>query len=215
MNKLLSIFVLSTLLFSCAEVPAPAVNYYVLNTPIFNQSADLSSHKLAITAQEKTLIIDDIVLPQYLKQPSLVMLVSDNQLHYAHYDVWGESLEQGIKKTLALFLNHQQAEKQLLLPRNNIDKNVHLSIEIDHFYPTDQGDVILSGRYWFTIKSSKVNKNIYKNGALEFYFKQNITANGYSQAVKQMHALLEQLANNINQQKRVFITALSVEKNTD
>jgi len=224
MNKLLSVLTLSMLLFSCAEVPTPTVNYYLLNTPIPTKNSDQLPQKLAKTTQEKQLIIDDIVLPQYLKQPSLVMLVATNQLHYAHYDVWGESLEQGIHKTLTLLLNklfeqpqlsRQKVNKQFLLTKDSIDKKIHLTVVIDHFYPTDQGDVILSGHYWFTNQSVNVNKKLYKKEVLKFYFKQSITANGYSQAVTQMHDLLEQLANNINQQALVFFTPLSAEKNKD
>lgn len=221
MNNLLTIFALSTLLFSCAEAPSSKVTSYLLNTPEFNKSVVQSLQKITMAEHENRLILDDIVLPEYLKQPSLVMLVSGNQLHYAHYHVWGESLEQGIKKTLTLFLNHlfgqqqlnqQQVGKLLVLEKNDVNKTLHLSLEIDHFYPTDQGDVILTGRYWFNGSSSKVNNLSYKKNTVEFNFKQSIIANGYSQTVKQMHVLLGKLANNINQQTLVYMTTLPIGK---
>jgi len=127
------------------------------------------------------------------------MLIGENQLHYARYHLWGESLDHGIakyiKQVVNIFGNRENVNKELgdrelrNLDDNN-DKTLKLTIEIDHFYPTDQAQVILSGRYWLKNKANK--KQVF-----EFAFKQALSADGYSQAVKQMHALIEQLAKKI------------------
>jgi len=193
MNKLLTVLALSTLLFSCAEAPSPQLTYYLLNTPVVTPVKQLPEKN------NTGLVIDEIVLPQYLKQPSLVMLMAENQLHFSHYHLWAESLEQSIHKVLWLLLTYPEQATQ-----DNLFNKLHVTVEIDNFFPSEQGKVILSGRYWLTTSGSKVNKKLYKKYEYEFNFTQNINADGYSQAVKQMLDLLEQLSKEINKKAIVL-----------
>ncbi|PCI61836.1 MAG: hypothetical protein COB35_05205 [Gammaproteobacteria bacterium] len=180
MNKFLSVVMLSALLFSCAQAPTPNIHYYLLNTPVINEQVK----KTAVLDPSAHIELDRVLLPQYLKQQSLVMLIGENQLHYARYHLWGESLAHGIAKYIRQAVNH------LNIQDVKNAKTLKLTIEIDHFYPTDQAQVILSGRYFFKNKFNK--KRVF-----EFAFKQALRADGYSQAVKQMHALIEQLTQKI------------------
>ena len=199
------IFILITVsvgLFSCAQAPTPEVNYYLLNTPEQNISANTHAETID---EHSAITLVNVVLPQYLKQSSIVMLMNENQLHYARYHLWGESLTSAIAKIMNQSLMNtalvNKALSQQLLPQNAKQQVLHLVVEIDHFYPTDQARVILSGRYWLTNKNTKVKNS---KQAFDFAFKQTLTADGYGQAVKQMHVLVKQLTENIIQQAKVF-----------
>ena len=192
-NITFSLITVTLLLFSCAQAPTPKVSYYLLNAPEHNLAGDNEQtvvggeHKVA---GDHKIILDNVILPQYLKQSSIVMLMNENQLHYARYHLWGESLQQGITKLI----------KQALTITNK-QQSLHLTIEIDHFYPTDQTNVILSGRYWLSMTEAEVKNNQY---VFNFAFKQALKADGYGQAVKQMHVLIKQLAAQINQHAVAF-----------
>jgi len=179
MNKLCSVILLSVFLSSCAQSPAPEVNYYLLDTAnVTTKNLANNNQQESLLIKKNNIIIDDILLPQYLKQSSIVMLIGENRLHYAHYNLWGENLAQGVSKLI------QQSIGQI-----NSPEPIHLTIEIDHFYPTEQGSVILSGRYMLTLKK---DKKLFK-----FTLTQDLHEDGYSEAVKKMQLLIKELAKNI------------------
>jgi uncharacterized protein len=184
MKKLFIISLLSVFLSACSSAPAPQVNYYLLNTPIANN---------LVTATAKNAIkvtLHDIRWPHYLKRQSLVMLVGENKINFSHYHLWAESLAQGFAKSLKQEFSQQSA---IALVENRDNTTLDLTIEIAHFYPTDNAQVVLSGRYWLATPVN-VNKNVYQQQPIAFSFQQALTANGYAQSVKQMRALITLLA---------------------
>jgi uncharacterized lipoprotein YmbA len=177
---------LSVFLCSCAQSPVPEVNYYLLDTPnVTAKNLANNNQQKSILIKNNNIIIDDILLPQYLKQSSIVMLIGENRLHYAHYNLWGENLEQGVSKLI------QQSIGQI-----NSPEPIHLTIEIDHFYPTVQGKVILFGRYELTLKKEKKT--------FMFAFTETLNTGGYGEAVKKMQLLIKTLAKNIISNVKVF-----------
>ncbi len=186
MNKLYSVILLSIFLSSCAQSPATEVNYYLLDTPnVIAKKLINNNLQESIPIKANNIIIDDVLLPQYLKQSSIVMLIGENRLHYAHYNLWGENLAQGVSKLI------QQSIGQI-----NSPEPIHLTIEIDHFYPTEQGRVILSGRYMLRLKK---DKKLFK-----FTLTQGLHKGGYSEAVKQMQLLIKELAKNITRNAKTL-----------
>jgi len=176
MKKIFSLVFFSLLLMSCAEAPVAQVHYYLLNTPSLKKSeqAPLSTKK------QNLLTIKQVVLPQYLNQASIVMLIDHNQLHYARYHVWAENLNIAITKQI----------KHVIAQQNNVSNSTQVTIEIDHFYPTEQSEVILAGHYRF--KKANNDKQL-----VNFSFKQALKSDGYAQAVLQMQQLVTLLAQDI------------------
>ena len=188
MKNLLITAILSTFLFACSSAPEAEINYYLLNSPnLIKQPIKSANYQANIN-----IVINEIYLPQYLKQPSLVMLIGLNKLHFSHYNLWGENLTQGIKKSLS-----QEFVKLHLMDNNNTDKTpthqVRLSLVIDHFYPTDQSQIILAGHYNLTADQAMSKTKVVK----VFKFEQAIEKDGFTQTVIQMRSLLTQLAQQI------------------
>jgi len=182
MKRILSIVILSVLLISCAETPVERTHYYLLNTTVLDKSKQVS-----INSNNQHLItIEQVVLPQYLNQASIAMLIDQNQLHYARYHVWAEDLSSAITKQL----------KQVIAQQNSVPSATKVIVEIDHFYPTEQSEVILAGHYW--LKKSNTDPQL-----VNFSFKQGLKADGYAQAVLQMQQLVVLLADDIIEQSKL------------
>lgn len=127
------------------------------------------------------------------------MQVAENQLHFSHYDLWGESLTNAIEKSLKQDLNNL-AEKNKVAFVAQVDKKLpSLSVEIDHFYPSAQANVILAGRYWFSANSNNAKATVSQVSIpIEFNFERSLTNNGYAAAVKGMRNMITELAQKIS-----------------
>ena len=131
-------------------------------------------------------------LPEYLKQPNLVLQLSEHELSYAYYHTWAESLDDAVIKSL-----HQDLRVMLKSQSKKTEKTnqtrVNLIINIDHFYATFNSDVILAGNY--TIVNSQQTKAL--SPEYNFTFKANIEADGYPHSVAKMRGLVKELAQDI------------------
>ncbi len=199
MKNILLTSILITLLSACTSSREYKVTYYLL-TPYSAQAEPFEVLHQQVEASKKiALYLQDVRLPQYLKQMQLVMLKSDNQLHFSRYHLWAENIEQSIRKSLKQALTQVVWLNQSM----NIETSnpVNLVIEIDDFYPTIQGKVVLTGRYW--LQNSDLNKQV------NFTFVEPLQQDGFAASVKQMHALLELLAIDIEQSLSLFINNTS------
>tara|TARA_B100001063_G_C16737922_1_gene543059 strand:+ start:803 stop:1417 length:615 start_codon:yes stop_codon:yes gene_type:complete len=125
-------------LIGCAS-SGSALQYYLLHSttsPSATQHASSPHH----------LLINKIVLPDYLKQRGLVYQTSSTNLHIATEHLWAEPLDEGITKSLKAALRTQGV---MLVTHNVNAKEVsdYLTLQIDDFIATWQGDIILSGQY--------------------------------------------------------------------
>ncbi|EAQ67254.1 putative lipoprotein [Marinomonas sp. MED121] len=174
--------ILSLFLLGCNSQPTPSSHYYMLNQ---QQESD---------GVYGVSPIKDIQLnlPEYLKQPNLVLQLSEHELSYAYYHTWAESLDDAVIKSL-----HQDLRAMLKSQSKKTEKTnqarVNLIINIDHFYATFNSDVILAGNY--TIVNSQQTKAL--SPEYNFTFKANIEADGYPHSVAKMRGLVKELAQDI------------------
>lgn len=190
--RIIPIFI-SVLLLGCNSQPTPTSHYYILNQQFDTQGL------------EKVSPVRDIQLslPEYLKQPNLVIQLSEHELSYAYYHTWAESLDDAIQKGL-----HQDlrtlVKKQVTSGKQqdiNANSQVNLILDIDHFYATIDSKVVLTGSYSFI--------NTQETQALSpkynFTFKAEIEADGYPHSVAKMRYLINDLAQDINTNYQTLI----------
>ncbi len=173
------IFFVLMLLTACGNPKVPVTHYYLLSA-----GQEQSEHQTEPTTSR--LYLADIRLPQYLKQDHLVMKLSENKLHFSRYHQWAEGLAQAFAKSIK-----QQVHTANFVLRPS-DSELSLVIEIDDFYPTEQGQVILTGRYWVNHHNAPDTAI-----AVPFNLRASLTTTGFEHAVKKMHLLVVLLAKQI------------------
>lgn len=162
--------------------PALDTYYYILdNTP---QSQAHSAVNSGSTTSLKQVKVRSVAMPDYLNQPNLVIKLSDHQIKIANYHFWAEDLRQSVQQVLINELNLKNPETSFIQTCVSCDE---LVITVDHFYPTQSGDVVLSGSYYRT--SNYVLNN--------FVLKRTLDKGGYDEAVSAMRLLLGELADQI------------------
>jgi uncharacterized lipoprotein YmbA len=184
--KILVTLFLTTGLLGCVSSTAPpeTFNYILDNQPTGIQS----TLKTATVLTKQTAIrVLAVQVPDYLNQPNLVLKLSDHQIKIANYHFWAEDLSQSIQRVLINELNSTHSDFSYRERCAGCDE---LAITIDHFYPTEQGNVVLSGSY------EKVTKDD-NRGHVRFYLTQKLEKGGFDEAVSVMRALLGELAQQI------------------
>lgn len=177
--------VLSTFLLGCNSKPTPTSHYYMLNQQI-------STENLSGVSPIKQV---QLTLPEYLKQPNLVLKLSEHELSYAYYHTWAESLDQAITKSLQSDL--KSLDKQTKSGEKT-NKKVSLVLNIDHYYATINSTVVLAGSY--TLVNTQQTKAL--SPQYNFSFSAEIEADGYPHSVAKMRALINTLANDVYQNYR-------------
>jgi uncharacterized lipoprotein YmbA len=176
---------LSSGLLGCITNSTPSQTFhYILDSEPFVEIANRANSAVAMQTQIK---ISQINVPDYLNQPNLVLKLSNHQIKIANYHFWAENLRQSIQRVLINELNNNSANLNYTQQCTSCDA---LAITIDHFYPTQQGDVVLSGSYeWMTQDGSQQQ--------IRFSFSRKLEQGGYDEAVATMRALLSELAQQI------------------
>ena len=177
------------LLVGCSSAPLSKTSYYLLN----NQKAGLTTNDVSgdSSMPKKVMVLSVRDLPEYLIQPHLVMQMVDHQLNYAHFHMWAEPLQLGLKKALLTELNSNNTETYFIAEnRDNREDNLAtVVVNIDYFHASSDSLVTLSGQYWL----SKSNEKQYSQ-VQPFYFEQQLEQDGYPHSVAKMRALVSQLA---------------------
>lgn len=155
----------------CSQTENISTSYYILSQP------SASSNNVNIIDVGATAV--KVYLPEYLKQPYLVIETDEHKLHYSHQNMWAQSLAADIEHML----------KSNLKVKSSIDKNSSnpLEVFIHFFHVNESGTVVLEGQF----------KN--QNGvAKDFNIKGQLDNAGYQASVKVMSKLVIQLADQIN-----------------
>ena len=203
-NKNIFLVCLALLLSACSSAPKKETNYYLLNTHVVN---DISQNRAL-----NNLAVDDVLikvrLPEYLMQPNLVIQMGKHRLHYARYHLWAENLQPAITKALVAEM------KKIMLEKSSIDSSINRSsynfveraqgrqgqksftLQIDHFYPNDRSQVIMSGKFWVTGFNHRNASQ-----SQQFHFEQTLQNDGYPHAVLQMRGLVSRLAEYLVEQQ--------------
>lgn len=153
--------------------------YYMLET---------SSPHMVDSSGKKIVGVSLLKLPSYLDQGALVMKREGNTLDVASYHLWANDLADSIKNVLLVDLNKTETHYFYV---NRCSDCAQLIFDINHFYATESGDVVLSGYY--SIENSDVN-------AIEkaFYFKRALDVDGFDESVNKLRDLISDLSADIH-----------------
>jgi len=190
MKQALIIFSLSIMLITaCSSNNTAKTQYYLLNSPTLNKASDNNNNNKPVV------IINLLELPEYLKQASLVLQLSEHQLHYAHFHMWAEPLQVSITEGLLQDLNAIDSHHNYMpvLNPQQLTSTTEVILKINAFHSTHQSQAILTGRYWLKEKN---NNNAVK--VHNFTLTADLNANGYPHAVEKMRAVITELANDIS-----------------
>ncbi len=166
------------------------LNYYLLHSPNSDNKTE-QQPRFQLSLQK-------LVLPEYLKQRSLVMQTSATTLHFSSQHVWAEPVQSGMIKALenALWEKHQI----LSVPAGLADykqglPNADVAIIVDDYLPTFDGKAILRGKYWVIYPDQNKKMHI-------FNLQRTLDEDGFDHAVVQMQKLVNELsahiADNVN-----------------
>jgi uncharacterized lipoprotein YmbA len=173
------------MLTACSSTPE-RVNYYVLS----NQSSEWQSTELS-ASQSLIVTLSKLSLAKYLSQPNLALLEREHEINYANKHVWAEPLDSSFAKALVDDFNRLDSVRLLLAGDPNAGgSDLSLQIRIDHFLPTDSGNVVLIGDYWLLKKGEVlVSKS--------FSLSEPLDKDGYAHSVAIQRQLVNELAKNL------------------
>lgn len=195
MKQALIIFSLSIMLITaCSSNNTAKTQYYLLNSPTLNKASDNNNNNRPVV------IINLLELPEYLRQASLVLQLSEHQLHYAHFHMWAEPLQMSITEGLIQDLNAIDNHHNYMpvLNPQQVKSTTEVILKINAFHSTHQSQAILTGRYWLKEKN---NNNAVK--VHHFTLTADLNANGYPHAVEKMRTVITELANDISKNMAV------------
>ena len=110
----------------------------------------------AASPQELSLGVGPLKLPDYLLRPQIVKQKNANQLDYAEYDRWAESLDENFVRVLAANLSQLiPTDKVHIYPWLEImSVQYQLLVEVTRFGQTEDGSIILTV-YWSVLDHAK------------------------------------------------------------
>jgi uncharacterized lipoprotein YmbA len=171
----------SLLLLGCSAIEAEKpVNYYVLDA-----KPSAVNKKLI----HSTYAVNPIELPDYLNQPNIVLRDESQRLHIAYYHSWADDLASTIRRVVITELNSTKNNARFNARCDNCDS---ITITLAHFYPTTQGEVVLSGSYQI-IQAEQAPLS------QDFFIQVDLEKDGYEHAVEKMREALVALTALINQ----------------
>jgi uncharacterized lipoprotein YmbA len=106
----------------------------------------------------------------------------------ANYHSWADSLDDAIGRALLNDLNNLNENSEFVSRCNSCDS---ISVTIEHFYPGADGKLLLSGFFEISSKNAE-------NTLSRFQFVDDLSIDGYANAVKQMREQVGTLAAQIN-----------------
>lgn len=176
---------LTILSVSCVNKPAaPQTRYYVLDAKPSNAS---KSNSLSNT-KTNTINILPVSLPAYMNQSNMVLKLSDHQIRLSNYHFWAEDIRKSIQRVLISDLNQMSSDTTFTQACN---KCTRLELSINHFYPTQSGEVLLAGNYQIIDETRRL---------IEFSFNTDLQKGGFDESVASMRQLLTQLSAHIHEQ---------------
>lgn len=178
------------LLAACSSGKSQKTQYYLLNSPTSTSTNNTTIHN----QNSQNIAITLIELPDYLKQPSLVLQLSSHQLHYSHFHMWAEPLQSSFLEALTQDLNNINSRLHYFIPKasnQEISTDV-VFVKVNAFHATHQSQAILTGTYW--LQGEDFKGEIAENN---FNLTVALNQDGYEHAVEQMRKNVGQLAKKI------------------
>ncbi len=170
-------------LFSCSS-SAPPLRYYLLH--------DVSHTASGTQTFERQVVLKSLILPEYLKQAGLVYQLGPAELHISQSHFWSESIDVGISR----LIRKDIANDGILLTASinmssPTQEATELSLFIDDFLPTWEGNVILAGRYEFKSNNGKTLLQ-------HFHYTQALNDDGFEHSVLAMRSVIGSLSEDIS-----------------
>ncbi|MDH3647773.1 MAG: PqiC family protein [Gammaproteobacteria bacterium] len=201
MNCIRTSFVVLALigLTACASQPATD-QYYSLVLAADSVTPTASAEKA-----ETLIIVGPIQLARYLSQPGLPLQTGTSQIQTANHHFWAEPLDEAISKVLVGDISQRvdNVAVDRVAGRWTGDGDCQVRVEFDKFHPTENSQVVATGRYWIHESAgARVTKK-------EFEIVQTLSENGYAHAVHKLRASLAILASEIVGQMSASAVCLS------
>ena len=192
--KTVIMVMLSVIMFTaCSSNNTPKTQYYLLNSPTL--AVGTSKNEITKNEPQSTISVALLELPEYLAQPSLVLQLSDHQLHYSHFHIWAEPLKLGLAQALSHDLNSNDSKVNFIVNTElRADLKADIIIKISAFQATHQAQVILTGSYIINTEKASPQSDTINNFNLVVDLKEN----GYPHAVEKMRQVTLLLANDIS-----------------
>lgn len=190
-SKFFLLFCILSGVISCSS-SAPPLRYYLLHGV-----APASGDSSAELNFQQTVVLNALVIPDYLKQAGLVYQLSPAELHISQSHFWSESVDVGINQLLrdGMKRSNIQLVSAARVPTNT-DEFVSLSLFIDDFLPTWQGYVILKGRFELKDKSGEVSVH-------EFHYTQSLSEDGFDHSILAMRSVINSLSSDLSSSLKV------------
>lgn len=189
MKPILIVSIVSIFLLAACSANTPQKSqYYLLNSPTSTNNVNIrheNSQKITLTLLE---------LPDYLKQPSLVLQLSNHQLHYSHFHMWAEPLQSSFLEALTQDLNNINSRLHyfVIAASSQETSSDVVFVKVNAFHATHQSQAILTGTYW--LQGKDVTDQIAEHN---FNLTVALNQDGYEHAVEQMRKSVSQLAQKI------------------
>lgn len=175
------------LLTACSANTPNKTQYYLLNSPT-NITSLVQNNE-----SQQNVSIKLLALPEYLKQPSLVLQLSSHQLHYSHFHMWAEPLQSSFSQALIEDLNQKDKRFHYINSINTPQKTPTntINVSITAFHATHLSQALLTGTFW------QENTSATEHQTNNFAIALPLNQNGYEHAVEQMRKSISQLAEKI------------------
>jgi len=134
---ILGLFALISLSACTSSVDIPNTYYYVLDANAPNSSYN----QPVIKHGDRIVKVLPVQVPDYMRQPNLVLKLQDHEIKIANYHFWAEDLRLSIQRVLLKELNAMHGDIHF---SERCSPCEEILMIIDHFYPTEGGEVILA-----------------------------------------------------------------------
>jgi len=187
MTKTLITTAIAILLGGCSSKPSE-ITWYHLNGLIPKQATPND----VIGKNRQYIQLVKISVPDYLKQSKLVMRTAPYEMQFSTSNLWVQPPEKDIPAALLSELNALSQEYYFDYHPAKAP-SAQLFIDVLHFYPTENSEVIFSGQWGLLHQAASHRQNH------SFQFTLDLTKDGYRHAVSQQRELISLLARDINE----------------
>jgi len=190
MTKLrLAFYLFITFLTACTSAPAK-IEYYSLS---FDLEAASSKSTTLEDDEKKLVLVEQIVLADFLRQQGLVVQTSKNKIHISSQHRWAESLDEAISRTIIGHLENNLPQYRFENHQSRWDKRpeFRLNLAFSHFHTNALNQVVVAGNYWIL---NGDNQLLTKQ---RFNFTKSLTKDGYLNSVEELNSAIKSLAEKI------------------
>ena len=163
------------------------LNYYMLHSPQATQRTQPDS--------DIQVVLTAVQLPDYLQQRQLALQTSDTTLQFSSQHVWATPQDEAIRRLITSGLRQRDVavfEPSLASQSNDLTA---VTVSIDDFIPTWQGELILKGEYLIRYDD--------KDSSLKsFDYRTTLQQDGFAHSVAQMRELVDKLSQQISDDLR-------------